>query len=120
MSTHPIMLVTIVAEPVLEHRLTTEITALGATGFTVLDGRGAGSRGGDRGASAPGSNVRIESLVPEDVAEQIVAMIAREYLADHSIIAYVTPVSVVRTRKFAQRSQSAVVVGGGHALDDAE
>ena len=44
MHTHPLKLITIIAEPVLEARITTELLALGATGFTVVDGRGEGSR----------------------------------------------------------------------------
>ena len=111
MKTHPIKLVTIVVEPVLEYRLTSEIRELGATGFTVTEGRGAGTRGGSRGTDEPGTNVRIEALVPEDVADRIVDHLARHYFQDYSIIAYVADVDVVRTRKFAAPHSTAAIGG---------
>ncbi len=100
MRMHPIQLVTIIAEPSLEGRLTAELRALGATGYTVLEGRGAGTRGGSRGIDLPGANVRIETLVPPAVAERIVEHLAQHYFADYSLAAYVTDVAVVRTAKY--------------------
>jgi nitrogen regulatory protein PII len=44
MLTYPFKLVTIIAEPVLEPRITQELRKLGASGFTVVEGRGQGSR----------------------------------------------------------------------------
>ena len=40
MLTYPFKLVTIIAEPVLEPRITQELRKLGASGFTVVEGRG--------------------------------------------------------------------------------
>jgi nitrogen regulatory protein P-II 2 len=111
MRTHAVTLVTIIAEPALEHRLITEIKALGASGFTVHESRGEGTRHADRGADAPGSNVRLETLVSPDVADAIVEHIASHYFADYSIVAYTTPAQVVRTRKFVQPSASASLEG---------
>ncbi len=112
MQTHALKLVTIIAEPALEHRLTSEIKELGASGFSVTEGRGEGSRGGSRGVDVPGSHVRLEALVPPEVAERIVEHVARHYFADYSLIAYTTDVEVVRTRKFAAPTASAAIIGG--------
>jgi nitrogen regulatory protein P-II 2 len=92
-------LVTVIAEPSVEHRLTAELLALGATGFTVVDGRGEGSRHLG-GAEFPGSVVRVETLVPPAVADAILARLAEHWFADHSIVTYVSDVAVVRTRKY--------------------
>lgn len=100
MRLHPIQLVTIIAEPSLESKLTSELRLLGATGYTVLEGRGAGTRGGSRGIDIPGANVRIETLVPHAVAERIVEHLAQHYFTDYSLAAYVTDVGVVRTAKY--------------------
>ncbi len=99
MHTHPLKLITIIAEPVLEPRITTELRTLGATGFTVVDGRGAGSRA-LHAAEIPGVNIRIESIVTPAVAERIVEHIAAQYFTDYSVIAYVSDVAVVRGEKY--------------------
>lgn len=99
MPTHPLKLVTIIAEPVLEPRLTQELRALGATGFTVVDGRGEGSRALHAG-EIPGLNVRIDSIVAPDVAERIMTHIATHYFSAYAVIAYVSDVSVVRGDKY--------------------
>lgn len=99
MLTHPFKLVTIIAEPVLEPRITLELRRLGATGFTVVEGRGQGSRA-LHAAEIPGINVRIETIVPPEIAEQIVAYLARTYFTDYEVIAYLADVSVVRGDKY--------------------
>ncbi len=99
MHTHSFKLVTIIAEPVLEPRITTELRRLGATGFTVVEGRGQGSRA-LHAAEIPGINVRIETIVPPDVAERIVEYISKQYFADYEVIAYLSDVQVVRGEKY--------------------
>ena len=113
--THPLKLVTIVVEPALEHRLTGEIRGLGATGFSIVDGHGAGTRGGSRGIDVPGSNVRIETLVPAPVAARIVDHLAHHYFAVASLVAYVADVSVVRTEKYDASAAAPPAYGDSHA-----
>jgi len=98
-STHLLKLVTIIAEPVLESRLTTELRQLGASGWNVSEGRGEGSRG-IHAAEIPGVNVRIESIVTSDVADRIVEHMATHYFTNYGVIAYVTEVAVVRSAKY--------------------
>lgn len=100
MRTIPLKLVTVVCEPVLESRITDELRALGATGFTVVEGRGEGSRGLHAG-EIPGENRRIETLVSPSVAERIVARIAAHYFENYAIMCHVMDVAVVRADKYA-------------------
>jgi nitrogen regulatory protein P-II 2 len=104
MLTHPLKLVTIIAEPVLEPRITQELRHLGASGFTVVEGRGEGSRG-LHAAEIPGNNVRIETVVPPDVADRIVTHLASTYFTSYEVIAYLSDVAVVRGEKYASSTK---------------
>jgi len=99
MNSTPLKLVVIVAEPVLESRLVTELRGLGATGFSILEGRGEGTRH-SHATDVPGSNVRIETIVRDDVADRIMAHVAEHYFTNYSFMAYVTDVAVARGAKY--------------------
>jgi len=99
MNSTPLKMVVIVAEPVLETRLVTELRELGATGFSIVDGRGEGSRH-SHASEVPGSNVRIETIVPDDVAERIMEHVSAHYFTNWSLIAYVIDVAVARGAKY--------------------
>jgi nitrogen regulatory protein P-II 2 len=98
-------LVTIVAERVLRSRLLDEIRRLGARGFTVSEVTGEGSRG-VRASEWEGSNIRIETIVPPDVAERIVESVASTWFHYHAVIVFVQDVDVVRGDKYIQESKS--------------
>lgn len=95
----PLKLVTIVAEPVLEHRITDALRSLGATGFTITESRGEGSRG-MRASDIPGAGVRIEAVVSAPAAGRIIDHVAETYFRSYAVIAWVTEVSVVRGEKY--------------------
>ena len=99
MLTHPLKLVTIIAEPVLEIHITQELRGLGAAGFTVIECRGQGSRG-LHATELPDVKIRIESIVSSVVAERIVEHIASHYFGDYSLIAFTSDVAVVRGEKY--------------------
>ena len=99
MITTPLKMVVIVAEPVLETRLTHELRELGATGCTVIDGRGEGSRHA-HATDLPGSNVRIEAIVHPELADRIMEHVSRHYFEHYSFIAYVIDVAVARGAKY--------------------
>jgi nitrogen regulatory protein P-II 2 len=99
MQTVLLKLVTIIAETVLEDRLTTVLTRLGARGFTVVEARGEGSRH-LRSGEIPGQNVKIESVVSPTVADAIMDTIARDYFSHYAVIVYVSEVAVVRSDKY--------------------
>lgn len=99
MDSHQRKLVTIVAEPVLEARIAAELRQLGATGWTVTDARGEGSRGSHAG-ELPGVRVRFEAVVSATVAQRIVDHLAVAYFHDYAVIAYLTDVAVLRESKY--------------------
>lgn len=92
-------LVTIVAEAVLEERLVDDLRRLGAKGYTVTDARGEGSRG-LRTMDWEGKNIRLETIVSEEVAERILAHLQEAYFPHYAIIAYVENVEVIRGKKY--------------------
>ncbi|RTI12943.1 transcriptional regulator [Thermus scotoductus] len=95
----PLKLVTIVAESILEKKLVEEIKRLGAKGYTVVPARGEGSRG-MRSLDWEGQNIRLETIVPEEVALRILARLQEAYFPHYAVIAYVENVWVVRGEKY--------------------
>lgn len=98
MLTTPLKMVVIVAEPVLESRLVADLRQLGARGFSVVEGRGEGTR--HTHATEEGENVRIETIVPATVADRIMEHVSATYFDNYSFIAYVTDVAVARGTKY--------------------
>jgi len=91
-------MVTIVAERLLRDRLVEKIRALGAKGFTLTEVQGEGTRG-VHAHDFQGPSVKIETLVREEVAEQIVEAVAK-YFEHHAVIVYLSEARVVRVTKF--------------------
>lgn len=92
-------LVTIVAESLLEKRLVEEIKRLGAKGYTITPARGEGSRG-LRSVDWEGQNIRLETIVSEEVALKILKKLQEDYFPHYAVIAYVENVEVVRGDKY--------------------
>ncbi|MCU0649710.1 MAG: hypothetical protein MUF00_17100 [Gemmatimonadaceae bacterium] len=99
MPTTTLKLITIVAEPVLESKLVHDLQHLGATGYTITEGRGSGSSH-RHATDFPGENIRLETLVAPALAERIVAHMASTYFATYSLICFVSDVAVVRGEKY--------------------
>lgn len=92
-------LVTVVAEAVLERRLLEELAAAGASGYTLGEVRGEGSRG-VRATEFEGKNVRIETVVGPDVADRLLAGLAEHYFDHYALVVWVADVDVVRGEKY--------------------
>ncbi|HEX9165866.1 MAG TPA: hypothetical protein VF862_08125 [Gemmatimonadales bacterium] len=99
MALTPLRLVTIVAEPVLESRLVRDLKALGASGWTLTESRGEGSRG-MRASDVPGEGIRLEVVASPETADRIVAHVAEHYFPNYAVIAWVCEVQVVRGEKY--------------------
>ena len=106
MQTVPHRLVTIIAERTLRDRLIDAVHRLGATGHSVSDVTGEGSRHHGHG-SWVGPNVKIEAVVTPDVADRIAAHVAERYFAHHSVIVYLQDVQVLRGSKYAPHNEEA-------------
>lgn len=99
MHTTPMKLLTIVAETVLVDHLTQQLLLLGATGWTMTDARGDGSRG-VRTGPRPGENIRLESVLAATAADKALSLLAREYFPHYALVAWVQEVQVVRGEKY--------------------
>lgn len=99
MDLHELFLVTLVGEPVLEDYLKKDLVDQGATGFTVMEVRGRGTRG-IRTGDIPGQNIRIEAVVTKEVAEKILARVQKKWFPSYAVIAWAHPVKVVRGDKY--------------------
>ncbi len=92
-------LVTVVCEGLLEERIVAELHELGARGHTITDVRGEGTRGVH--ASDWEGEVKIETIVPPEVAARMLEHLAGTYFAQFAVIAYAADVRVVRPAKYA-------------------
>ena len=92
-------LVTIVTERILEDRLLRALTDLGASGYTLTQATGRGSRG-VRASEWEGPDTRIEALVSPEVADAVVAHVAGAYFEHYAVILYVQDAEVVRGEKY--------------------
>jgi hypothetical protein len=100
MRTVPVVCVTIVAEAVVESRLLRDLQAAGVRGWTLTSGRGKGAGRVDA-SDWEGANVRIETLLSSVAADRVLEMLAELYFDRYAVVAWVTPVQVVRGDKFA-------------------
>ena len=99
MSTTRLKIVTIISERILEEKLLRAVVKLGATGYTLTQVTGVGSRG-VRASEWEGPDTRIETLVSDEVAEAIVDHIADKYFEHYAVIVYVQDAHVVRGDKY--------------------
>ncbi len=87
-------------EAALETELCNALERLGASGFTITDARGSGSRGvRDAGWSSSG-NIRVEIVCSGEVAREIADHVRREYYDDYAMILFEETVRVLRPDKF--------------------
>lgn len=104
MNTHQLVLVTLVVEEVLEERVTHDLMEMGASGFTVCDSRGRGSRG-LRTGDIPGQGVRVEALVSQEVADVIFRHAESAWFPHYAVVAWRSKVEVVRGDKYVESGE---------------
>lgn len=91
---------TIVAESVLEERLLGVIEECGARGWTVSMAQGHGPS--HHGVSAiEGGNVRVETLVTEDVAARIWRALEADFFPHYAVSAWAYDVRVARMARYS-------------------
>lgn len=94
-------LVTIVTEALIEEHVLKDILRLGAFGYTVTEARGKGNRGTrEANWELTSSNVRIEVVCEEKVAEAIAAHLQEHYYRNYGMILFMSDVEVLRSKKF--------------------
>lgn len=91
---------TVVAESVLEDRLLGVIEQCGARGWTVSMAQGHGpSHHGVSGIE--GGNVRVETLVSEDVAARIWNALEADFFPHYAVSAWAYDVRVARMARYS-------------------
>ena len=90
---------TIVSERLLKDQLIDLIREEGATGFTMTEVEGEGSRG-VRATDWEGRNIQIDTIVAPSTSDAILEKLSERYFEDFAIIAWVVEVNVLRGAKF--------------------
>jgi nitrogen regulatory protein PII len=93
-------LITIVTEAILELELCETLEKLGSTGYTVTNARGSGHRGIRDAGWSSSSNVRVEVVCNDDVAQRIATHLRDNYYNDYAMILFESDVRVLRPEKF--------------------
>jgi nitrogen regulatory protein PII len=100
MNLHPMKLVTIICEAVLEDRLVQLLRECGTHGHTAFSVRGSGNQGERSADLAESGNVQIEVIVKPAVAAALLSRLHAEFFQDYAMIAYESDVQVMRPEKF--------------------
>ena len=103
MQLYPLKLVTVVGETVIMEDIAEECMKLGATGYTMTEVNGHGSRSARNVASTTGARTtKVEFVVPSDVAVSILTHISHQYFEDYAVIAWLADVQVVRGQQYVK------------------
>ncbi|MFM8436187.1 MAG: P-II family nitrogen regulator [Planctomycetia bacterium] len=103
MQLYPLKLVTVVGETVIMEDIAEEGVKLGATGYTMTEVNGHGSRSARNVAITAGPrSMKLEFVVPMDVAERILTHVSREYFEHYACIAWLADVQVVRGQQYVK------------------
>jgi hypothetical protein len=92
-------LLTIIAADALALPIEREIEQLGAKGFTITSVTGK-SLGNTRDNPWEGENVKIETIVTEEISHKILNHLQEKYFERFAMIAFLHPVQVVRSHHF--------------------
>ena len=94
-------LVTVVGEAVIMEDVAEKGLELGATGYTLTEVAGHGSRSARNVASTTGARtMKVEFVVPADVAVSILTHVSHQYFDDYACIAWLADVQVVRGQQY--------------------
>lgn len=100
MELHPMNLVTVVGEALVREPLLRIVRESGAHGWTIGFVEGAGAGGERRADIDLATNVRLEAVVPPEVAERVLARIQKELFPHYALVAWCGEVRVLRRDKF--------------------
>lgn len=95
-----IKLLTVVTEAALEHAIQRDLKALDATGYTITNARGRGSRGARTGSWEASGNIRVEVVGNEDTINKIAEHLQTRYYDNYAMIIWVVDAEVLRPGKF--------------------
>lgn len=104
MQLYPLKLVTVVGETVIMEDIAKEGVGLGASGYTLSEVLGQGSRSA-RNVIVTGAakTMKCEFVVPMEIAEKILTHVSHTYFEHYACIAWLTDVQVVRGQVYLTR-----------------
>ncbi|MFN9369543.1 MAG: P-II family nitrogen regulator [Planctomycetia bacterium] len=103
MQLYPLKLVTVVGESVIMDDIAREGVKLGATGYTMSDTAGEGSRSTRNVIVTSGAKTqKVEFVVPMEVAERILRHVSHSYFEHYACIAWLADVQVVRGANYVR------------------
>ncbi len=97
---YPMKLINIVANTTLEERLVSIAEEHEASGYTVLDARGAGSAGLQTGVLEGESNILFMLAVPESRLDAVLVDVDKLMKRGHHLVTFVSDTKVMRREKF--------------------
>jgi len=100
MNMHPMKLVTIICEAILEERIVDLLRELGSHGHTAFPVRGSGNQGDRRADIAEMANVQIQVIVKPSVAEALLIRLREDLFSSYAMVAHESDVRVMRPDKF--------------------
>jgi nitrogen regulatory protein PII len=105
MQQYPLKLVTVVGESLIMEDVAKRGLELGASGYTISEVSGQGSRSARNVSSTVGGakTLKVEFVVPAEVATKILDDVSHEYFEHYAIIAWLADVSVMRGEQYAHK-----------------
>ena len=104
MQLYPLKLVTVVGESLIMEDVAERGLELGATGYTISEVSGHGSRSARTVSSTVGAKtLKVEFVVPTELATQILQDVSHEYFEHYAIIAWLSDVSVMRGEQYTHK-----------------
>lgn len=92
-------LLTIISDEALANQLEQEIIGFGTKGYTITSVHGRG-HSGERADTWTGINVKLETIVKDEIVAAILKHLQEKYFEKYPLIAYYHDVSAVRTNHF--------------------
>jgi nitrogen regulatory protein P-II 2 len=103
MELYPLRLVTVVGESVIMEDIAEAGLKLGATGYTLSEVVGEGARSARNVAVTAGAKtMKLEFVVPSEVAVAILTHVSHEYFEHYAVIAWLSDVHVVRGQQYVK------------------
>ena len=98
----PEKLVTIITTDVLEQRLISVVRGRGASGYTIVRARGAGSSGEQSAMLDIDTNIKFHVIIPAEDLSALLGDLSAMIRKGHHLTVFVSDVSVLRPEKFSE------------------
>ncbi len=93
-------LVTLITSDALEDKLVAIVRGRGASGYTSMRARGAGSTGVQSGMLDVDTNIRMEVILPTERVSALLDDLEQLLKRGHHLVVYVSDVGVLAPEKF--------------------